>query len=95
MSPLRDVSRAVQALAEWTQHHPTCARAETTALRCTCGLNEAWLTVENELRPPIPRCPINPDGHQYVTDRDWERNLCAHCGQPEPPLSELLGAETP
>lgn len=32
--------------------------------------------------------------HQYVTNRDWERNLCAHCGQPEPPLSELLGTET-
>lgn len=38
--------------------------------------------------------PCQDGEHQYVTDRDWERNVCAHCGQPEPPLSELLGTET-
>lgn len=50
MTPLdRTPTSAVVALSAWTLHHPTCARAGTTALQCTCGLNEAWLAVENEL----------------------------------------------
>ena len=40
---------AVLELAKWTQHYPACARAKTTALRCTCGLNEAWQAVEDLL----------------------------------------------
>jgi hypothetical protein len=45
---------AVLELAAWTQHHPYCARAETTALRCTCGLDEAWQAIEELLEPPLP-----------------------------------------
>lgn len=67
----------------------------------TTGIGEAInaqtgvVTPPGEPLPPIAidSCPIHPDGHQYVTDRDWERNRCAHCGRPEPPLPELLGVE--
>ena len=45
---------AVLELAKWTQHYPACARAKTTALRCTCGLDEAWQAVEELLERPAP-----------------------------------------
>ena len=37
---------AALALAQWTQHHHDCARAESTAHDCDCGLQRAWERVE-------------------------------------------------
>ena len=52
---------AVLELAKWTRH-PDCARAETTALRCTCGLNEAWRAAEALFEHPTPRSSNDQKG---------------------------------
>lgn len=47
---IRKVRRAdFRALAQWTQHAAACERVGSTAGSCTCGLDEAWRTLEAEL----------------------------------------------
>lgn len=38
------VIERAKELAKWTHHHPTCARV-VGAEDCSCGLNEAWLSL--------------------------------------------------
>lgn len=44
---LRGAVEAAKALARWTQHAPDCARRQTTADDCTCGLQEAWASLDD------------------------------------------------
>jgi hypothetical protein len=45
---LRGGVEAARELARWTQHSPSCARHDTTAEDCTCGLDQAWAELEGQ-----------------------------------------------